>query len=438
MGKNGEDVRAEKSDQTRIKGQEKAVIVGRRGYRAISKAREIVRGGDDNQITMMNGIGSGSYFETGKEKSNGLEEEKMDLGSLMQTQTQLKMESTSLAPNQIPAMNDLSSDEDDMQKAKLAGISEEADDEDDDQDEEAVDYFVTEDFVSGGTSGAHCCCCHGISAEKLEGAHRINNKDGSSYNGEWVQGKWEGNGRWSHQDSGTYDGMWRDGLFQGSGIFIFPDGDMFEGKFRGGCPIAGLLTKANGLRAKVTFDGKRTIFDKNLTPLKQTVLKGRLVAAETLYFWGLTVLGHRKKTELVMRGNGREWKNGLIFGRGNFKFPNGKEIMADFEDSCPVAGTIKAKKLASRQRVKFDGKTSVFDPNFWNSLKLAPMMLTDEEPTDSLLTSKQSPNGWQTGMGSSSESIMRLLKKSGSHAEHIKNRNPHEPRKRLVTFGPGV
>ena len=65
---------------------------------------------------MMNGIGSGSYFEAGKEKSNGLEEEKMDLGSLMQTQTQLKMESTSLAPNQIPAMNDLSSDEDDMQK----------------------------------------------------------------------------------------------------------------------------------------------------------------------------------------------------------------------------------------------------------------------------------------------------------------------------------
>ena len=42
-------------------------------------------------------------------------------------------------------------------RAKLAGISEEADDEDDDQDEEAVDYFVTEDFVSGGTSGAHCC-----------------------------------------------------------------------------------------------------------------------------------------------------------------------------------------------------------------------------------------------------------------------------------------
>uniref|UniRef100_A0A7S0NCT9 MORN repeat-containing protein 5 n=1 Tax=Hanusia phi TaxID=3032 RepID=A0A7S0NCT9_9CRYP len=452
----------------------------------------------------------------------------MDLGSLMQTQTQLKMENAKVQPNEVPNMNDLSSDDDEMQKSRkpLAGISEENDDEDD--QEEVIDYFVTEDFVSGGISGVHCCCCHGTPAEKLEGAHRINNKDGSSYNGEWVQGKWEGTGRWSHQDSGTYDGMWRDGLFQGSGIFIFPDGDMFEGKFRGGCPIAGLLTKANGLRAKVTFDGKRTIFDKNLKPLKQNVLKVSVnpvilhpppQKANPRFFCEChsrdsRILDgfHRIQKEDGTRYEGEwkngqyhgqgfwyspklgeyqgEWQNGLIFGRGNFKFPNGKEIMADFEDSCPVAGTIRTKKLASRQRVKFDGKTSVFDPNFWNSLKLSPMMLMEEEqPTDGLLPAKQSSNMWYPNMGSSSESVVRsprrenegllylqetlsrtssaeeepegwyyghvgkppnqqtsatpkprksLLKKSGSHAEHMKNRNPNEPRKRAVTFGPGV
>eukprot|EP00960_Hanusia_phi_P011619 339270-Hanusia_phi.AAC.4 len=254
----------------------------------------------------MSGIASGSYFETGQEKSSSVEEDKMDLGSLMQTQTQLKMENAKVQPNEVPNMNDLSSDDDEMQKSRkpLAGISEENDDEDD--QEEVIDYFVTEDFVSGGISGLpwHTCREVGRSAQDQQQGRVFL---------QWGVGSGQVGGHW--KDSGTYDGMWR--------------GARLQPASSGGGKRTGHVTKENGrVRLIAGFD----------TPLMLSAVQMDNITDKAF--------GIHQNSENI-RGSITylpEWQNGLIFGRGNFKFPNGKEIMADFEDSCPVAGTIRLSR----------------------------------------------------------------------------------------------
>ena len=62
--------------------------------------------------------------------------------------------------------------------------------------------------------------------------------DGSTYDGEWFEGRMHGNGTYTSLDGKKYDGEWFEGKRHGKGIFTWPDdstydGEWFEGRMHG-------------------------------------------------------------------------------------------------------------------------------------------------------------------------------------------------------------
>ena len=65
-------------------------------------------------------------------------------------------------------------------------------------------------------------------------------KDGSSYNGDFKNGKRDGTGTFKWKNGDTYTGEWKDDLMEGEGKFTYKNGDVLEGPFKAGYPNGAL------------------------------------------------------------------------------------------------------------------------------------------------------------------------------------------------------
>jgi len=81
----------------------------------------------------------------------------------------------------------------------------------------------------------------------IYGKGKITNSNGTSYEGEIVNGRPHGKGIFTYPDGDKYEGDFVDGLPHGKGIFTYPDGDKYEGDYVNGLPDGkGELTKSDG------------------------------------------------------------------------------------------------------------------------------------------------------------------------------------------------
>ncbi|KAK7505005.1 hypothetical protein BaRGS_00003575 [Batillaria attramentaria] len=71
---------------------------------------------------------------------------------------------------------------------------------------------------------------------------------GSSYEGDWVQGRMEGKGTYCFPTETRYEGDMRDGMFHGNGTLFFPNGSKYEARWENGYAIEGKYTFADGLQ----------------------------------------------------------------------------------------------------------------------------------------------------------------------------------------------
>ncbi|XP_046840516.1 MORN repeat-containing protein 5-like [Xenia sp. Carnegie-2017] len=75
---------------------------------------------------------------------------------------------------------------------------------------------------------------------------------GSSYDGEFHNGRMEGNGAYKLPEalSSKYVGQMKDGMFHGSGTLFFDNGSKYEGKWENGIALEGQFTFHDGLEYK--------------------------------------------------------------------------------------------------------------------------------------------------------------------------------------------
>lgn len=71
--------------------------------------------------------------------------------------------------------------------------------------------------------------------ERPENGHGIYTfPDGSTYEGEWKDGKEHGQGTWTLPDGSKSVGEWKDGLPNGQVTWTFPDGGKYVGEYKDG------------------------------------------------------------------------------------------------------------------------------------------------------------------------------------------------------------
>ncbi|XP_018607219.1 MORN repeat-containing protein 5 [Scleropages formosus] len=71
---------------------------------------------------------------------------------------------------------------------------------------------------------------------------------GSSYDGEYYNGRMEGKGEYTFPTGTKYIGEMKDGVFHGKGVLYFPNGSKYEGTWEEGLSKQGSYTFADGLR----------------------------------------------------------------------------------------------------------------------------------------------------------------------------------------------
>ena len=60
--------------------------------------------------------------------------------------------------------------------------------------------------------------------------------DGTTYTGEWKDGRRHGQGTYAYAYGTTYTGEWKDGERNDKGIEAHPDGTKYPGEFKDGLP----------------------------------------------------------------------------------------------------------------------------------------------------------------------------------------------------------
>jgi len=70
---------------------------------------------------------------------------------------------------------------------------------------------------------------------------------GSSYDGEYKNGRLEGKGKYNFPTETKYEGEMKDGMFHGKGVLYFPNGSRYEATWENGIAIEGKYTFADGL-----------------------------------------------------------------------------------------------------------------------------------------------------------------------------------------------
>ena len=85
------------------------------------------------------------------------------------------------------------------------------------------------------------------SCDKKNGHGTKTYEDGSSYVGEWKNGKWNGQGTFTSSERSKSVGEWKDGELNGQGKYTWTDGRKYEGEWKkGGRNGQGTFTLPNG------------------------------------------------------------------------------------------------------------------------------------------------------------------------------------------------
>ncbi len=129
--------------------------------------------------------------------------------------------------------------------------------------------------------------------------------DGTSYIGEWKNGKLDGNGKRTYPDGSSYNGEWKADAWYGTGVYVTADGITYRGVWsdtghagRVSLLSEGLETFGKMLNFKFFPDGERSnIYDGDTNELGEYHGKGKLSYANGDVYDG-------------------EWKNGSWFGKG--------------------------------------------------------------------------------------------------------------------------
>lgn len=137
-------------------------------------------------------------------------------------------------------------------------------------------------------------------AQKIEQAYEF--PDGSSYLGQWLNGKKHGVGTQSWVDGSSYEGQWQADQRHGRGRHIFSDGDYYEGDWQN--------DRQHGRGTFKHFDG--ATFEGNWVNGRQE--------GEGSENWpnGATYRGY--------------YKNGKKNGKGTFKWADGASYDGEFVD----------------------------------------------------------------------------------------------------------
>ncbi|XP_073770101.1 MORN repeat-containing protein 5 isoform X5 [Danio rerio] len=96
---------------------------------------------------------------------------------------------------------------------------------------------------------------------------------GSSYDGDYNNGRMEGTGEYTIPTHTRYVGEMKDGMFHGKGVLHFPNGSKYEGTWEKGICKEGKYTFSDGLKYKETdwdyCDGKdRRFYSERCNGLK--------------------------------------------------------------------------------------------------------------------------------------------------------------------------
>ncbi|KAL4219591.1 MORN repeat-containing protein 5 [Mactra antiquata] len=70
---------------------------------------------------------------------------------------------------------------------------------------------------------------------------------GSSYEGDYKNGRLEGNGKYTFPTETRYEGELKDGMFHGKGTLFFPNGSKYVATWENGRALEGKYTFADGL-----------------------------------------------------------------------------------------------------------------------------------------------------------------------------------------------
>jgi hypothetical protein len=149
--------------------------------------------------------------------------------------------------------------------------------------------------------------------------------DGSTYNGEWKDGKRHGKGILIYADGRRYEGKFADDQLHGEGIITLPDGRLIESYWDNGEQILARFANGDiftGTWEEGTFCGEATVTlpngDRYSGGFKQSKYNGYGVMA---YADGSKYTG--------------EFKDGKFDGKGAISFSDGTVIESEWQDGHP-------------------------------------------------------------------------------------------------------
>jgi len=131
---------------------------------------------------------------------------------------------------------------------------------------------------------------------------KLVNPNGSIYEGEWLDDKPHGYGVYTHFDGTKYEGYWKEDKQDGKGKESWPDGSSYEGDYKQGKKSGkGIFKFADGSSYEGDFE------DNNING------KGIYIFGDGRQYVG-------------------DWKNNRLDGKGVFTWPDGRRYEGEYKD----------------------------------------------------------------------------------------------------------
>ena len=160
----------------------------------------------------------------------------------------------------------------------------------------------------------------------VNGKGVMNYTDGSTYTGEWKNGKRHGKGTLVYADGRKYEGPFENDCFHGKGTLTLSDGRTIHGLWRNGEQITARFTNGDIFTGKWEDNGK---FCGNGTV---TLPNGDRYSGgfQDNKYHGQGVMSYADGSKYT-----GEFKNGKFNGKGAISFPDGTVIKSDWKDGHP-------------------------------------------------------------------------------------------------------
>jgi len=150
--------------------------------------------------------------------------------------------------------------------------------------------------------------------------------DGSTYSGEWKDGKRHGKGTLHYADGRKYEGNFADDQLHGKGLITLPDGRIIESRWDNGEQISARFANGDiftGTWEDGTFCGEATVTLPNGDRYSGGFKKSK--------YHGYGVMAYADGSKYT-----GEFKNGKFNGKGAISFPDGTVIESEWKDGHPV------------------------------------------------------------------------------------------------------